>query len=213
MLEPELVFLLIFSINNVKEYKEIIGIDLDEQVIESTRNNFKQGNIHFQKMNSEQLSFDNDSFDTVCISNSLHHLADINMTLQEMLRVLKPGGLFMFCDEQNEKQLIHVYLHHLRAEIETILGATHNNTFKKQELINIAQGLKLKDLVYFEYRNTWFDKNMKAGPMLQMYKGIVEKLKGHAKYSFYDEQLQKLSQRTYDIGIEFATLLMILGRK
>ena len=46
-------------------------------------------------MNAENLQFEDESFDTVCIPHSLHHLASINKVLAEMKRVLKKYGNFI----------------------------------------------------------------------------------------------------------------------
>jgi len=46
-------------------------------------------------MNGNLLAFKNDTFSTVAISNSLHHLNNPDDILQEMLRTLCPGGHFI----------------------------------------------------------------------------------------------------------------------
>lgn len=62
-------------------------------------------------MNGNLLAFKKDTFSTVAISNSLHHLNTPEDILQEMLRTLCPGGNFiimeMFRDgDQTKSQLV-----------------------------------------------------------------------------------------------------------
>jgi ubiquinone/menaquinone biosynthesis C-methylase UbiE len=53
---------------NLKDYHEIVGIDINEPAIENAREALGQGNIRFLMMNAECLEFEDESFDTVCIS-------------------------------------------------------------------------------------------------------------------------------------------------
>jgi ubiquinone/menaquinone biosynthesis C-methylase UbiE len=74
-------------------------------------------------MDAERLCFEDDSFDTVAISASLRHLSHIQRVLDEMVRVLKPGGHFiaaeMHRDGQTEAELTSVYLHQWVAQVDT----------------------------------------------------------------------------------------------
>jgi ubiquinone/menaquinone biosynthesis C-methylase UbiE len=55
-------------------------------------------NFKFIIASGEELPFDNDSFDTVVVSYSLCTIPDAKKALEEMRRVLKPTGLFLFCE-------------------------------------------------------------------------------------------------------------------
>jgi ubiquinone/menaquinone biosynthesis C-methylase UbiE len=168
-------------------------------------------------MSGERLLYPDSSFDTVSISNSLHHLPDIKKTLNEMLRVLKPGGLFiineLFCDGQNEKQLSHVLLHHLQAEVDTLLGIPHDKTFEKQKILDIAGNMGLVGLRSFVHENEMFNKYVQADKFTERYRGFVERLKGHPQYDRYAAELDALVGRLKSTGVEFASQLMILGNK
>ena len=76
--------------------------------------------IDFVKMDAQEMTFADASFDTVCIANSLHHVADLRRVLAEMARVLRPKGRFivaeMYCDGQTDPQMTHVLLHHWWAQ-------------------------------------------------------------------------------------------------
>ena len=55
--------------------------------------NFK--NISWYKAKAEKLPFKNNTFNFYTISYGIRNVSDINLTLKEALRVLKPGGRFM----------------------------------------------------------------------------------------------------------------------
>jgi ubiquinone/menaquinone biosynthesis C-methylase UbiE len=48
---------------------------------------------------AERLPFDDNAFDVVVGHAVLHHIPDLDQTMREILRVLKPGGRFVFAGE------------------------------------------------------------------------------------------------------------------
>ena len=71
----------------------IIGIDISLKGLERSKESLEKiDDILTACMNSSEMAFFNGSFDMVCISNSLHHMARLDDTLNEMMRTLKPGG-------------------------------------------------------------------------------------------------------------------------
>ena len=139
----------------LKDYDSFVGIDCSEEDVESGKKRFEDQPVEIMKMNAEGLDFENNSFDTVCISHSLHHLNRIEKVLAEMKRVLKTDGHFilqeMFCNgEQTEAQRTDILQHHWDAEIDSLLGDTHNKTLTKQKIKDIVSRLGLKEVEEFE---------------------------------------------------------------
>lgn len=205
-----------------KDYSEIIGIDCSERAIEYAKKRFNAKEINFYKMDADSMLFEDNTFDTVCISNTLHHLKDgtITMVFKEMNRVLKPGGLFiiceMYCDNQNEKQMSHVLLHHLSAEIGRINGEIHNNTYKRNEIIEIARNKGLNIIDTWDYVE---EDEVEPIPAEEI-EGIIgsfekklQELKEHTEYNSLNEKLNALKKRLYEVGIEGAIELVILAQK
>ena len=104
------------------DFKSAVGIDVLNSSITSCEANFNDERISFVKMNALNMDFEDNSFDVVSLSNSLHHLLDIEDTLKEMERVLAPGGVIIICEminnNLNKKQKSHLQLHHFAAEID-----------------------------------------------------------------------------------------------
>ncbi len=101
-------------------------------------------------MDGGLLGFKNNTFDTVAISNSLHHLKDPGIILREMSRTLVPDGHFiireMFCDgDQTPAQKTHTLLHNWWAAIDTLNNVTHNQVFTEEALKNLAKSIDLTD--------------------------------------------------------------------
>jgi SAM-dependent methyltransferase len=70
------------------------GVDLTDAAIELARKRFELFGLKgdFQVADAENLEFPNESFDVVYSHGVLHHTPDINAAVQEIHRVLKPGG-------------------------------------------------------------------------------------------------------------------------
>ena len=74
---------------------EFHGIDLSEGMLDVARRNAEArgiGNVHFTRMDAENLDYPEDMFDVVISNMSLQFFPDKLKALKEMLRVLKPGG-------------------------------------------------------------------------------------------------------------------------
>jgi ubiquinone/menaquinone biosynthesis C-methylase UbiE len=204
---------------NLKDYTEIIGIDMNDIALEKAKDTFKDENIEFIKMDAENINFKDNTFDVVCLSNSIHHLPNIQKVFNEMKRVLKPGGYFiiqeMFCDNQNETQMTHVHFHHFNAEVQTLLGGYHNKTLKKQEILDLGNSLKLENLIEFECiyekENSMNDEELKG--MLEAVDNCVEKTKDFSQYESYKAKAQVIKEMLCSIGIASATELVIIGNK
>ncbi|PIT98023.1 MAG: hypothetical protein COT71_02940 [Candidatus Andersenbacteria bacterium CG10_big_fil_rev_8_21_14_0_10_54_11] len=55
--------------------------------------------LKFQQADVLHLPFDRESFDIAVALHMLHHLDDVPLALQQMLRVLRPGGLIGLTDD------------------------------------------------------------------------------------------------------------------
>lgn len=60
-----------------------------------------QHQMEYASQPSESMSFADASFDIVCSFNSLDHVADVDRTIAEIKRVLRPRGLFLLLVEVN----------------------------------------------------------------------------------------------------------------
>ncbi|MDD3107368.1 MAG: class I SAM-dependent methyltransferase [Bacilli bacterium] len=129
-------------LNITNDFKEIIGIDTSKRMLNRAQTNFtKFVFVRFEIADANKLPYDDATFDIVCLSNSLHHLNNIISIFTEMRRVLRPNGIIiineMVKDGLSKAQISHMMLHHFSAEIDRRLQMTHNETYTKQEIIEI----------------------------------------------------------------------------
>ena len=67
-------------------------------MLEEGRKRIKKGNVSFYKQNAESLSFANNSYDKYLVSFCLRNISDIDKSLKEAFRILKPGGQYVAKD-------------------------------------------------------------------------------------------------------------------
>lgn len=203
----------------LRDYVEIIGIDADERNLEAARKNVVAENVSFQRMDAVRLGFGDGTFDTVAISNSLHHMSGPGQVLTEMKRVLKPGGIFifreMYRDDQAEPQMTHVLFHLLRAEIDTLKGITHRRTYLRQELMNIVHRLQLQHPDIFDIGAGDADpKDAEArDQMLRLVDLILAHPADYRNDQRFKARAEELKLRVKEVGFLPANQLAVIGWK
>lgn len=76
---------------------EYVGLDLSEKMLEVATGKNIPGATFVQGY-SDALPYDDESFDIVTCVQSFHHYPKQDAAMQEALRVLKPGGLYILSD-------------------------------------------------------------------------------------------------------------------
>ena len=80
----------------VNSQGEVFNVDPNKKMLEQGKRQLKKFNNISWKVNSaENLSFSSNYFDYYTISFGLRNTKDINKSLKEAYRVLKPGGRFL----------------------------------------------------------------------------------------------------------------------
>lgn len=203
----------------VPGYDEIVGIDTKDRAIEAAQKAFEQPNIRFEQMDAAHMVFEDASFDVVCIANSLHHMADLPTVLSEMQRVLKPDGHLviseMYRDNQTEAQLTHVKLHHWWGDVDRTMGVPHNETYTRQQIVDLVGGLNLCDVAFYDYAD--LDADPKAEETVQYLDKAIDMYMQRAESASNKDALRQhgemLRERVHRVGYHSATTLIAVGCK
>ena len=78
--------------------RRIIGIDLCHTSVRICRTNHRDRNIAFLTGDAQRLPFRDASFEVVINVESSHAYASMAEFLEEVHRILRPGGIFVFAD-------------------------------------------------------------------------------------------------------------------
>ena len=76
---------------------EFTGLDLSPEMIKQAENKTIKKS-KFVEGRSDELPFENETFDIVTCSQSFHHYPETDKPMQEARRVLKQGGLYILSD-------------------------------------------------------------------------------------------------------------------
>jgi ubiquinone/menaquinone biosynthesis C-methylase UbiE len=89
----------------------IVGLDLSPELLAKARARLGDvASVSLQRGNAEALPFATASFDVVYGSSVLHHL-DLDRALQEVFRVLRPGGRCVFAEPNILNPQVAVMFH------------------------------------------------------------------------------------------------------
>lgn len=71
------------------------GLDLDEGAIRTARRRYRRQNLKFVAADCCNMPFEDGSFDAVTANEMIEHIEDHDAFIDEVKRVLQPGGMFM----------------------------------------------------------------------------------------------------------------------
>lgn len=196
---------------------KITGIDPNVESLNQAIQ--KYADVTFSEMTGEKLDYENDSFDVASISMALHHLPDVSTTLKEMQRVVKPGGWIivneLFSDNLNPAQEVHKMYHHFRSSIDRLIGVSHNETFKKEEILNLVENSGIEILYHFEFNKAG---NLITGPedieeRVEKMGQMLEPVKNFPEYEVLKPKIGEFRELVTKNGFQPATKVVVVGQK
>ncbi len=123
-----------------EQAKKVIGIDYDPQAVNYAASLYKKGNLSFELANAEALPCADQSVDVVVSLETIEHLPHPEKFVQEVIRVLKPKGVF-YVSTPNDDEYIEGNTFHL-------------HEFRFKELHELMQ--KYFKHTHYYYQGTWY---------------------------------------------------------
>ena len=195
---------------------KITGIDPNSEAIKEGSEKFPD--VQFIKMGAEDIDFLDGYFDVATISMALHHLPDIEKSLAEMQRVVKSGGWIivneLFSDNLNPAQKVQKMYHHLGSEIDRILGISHNETFKKDEILRLVTDSGIDIQFHFEFtkEENLISTNGELEERVEKIKVRLESIKEYSEYKLLKPQIEEFRTSAKKFGFQSATRVVVVGK-
>jgi len=205
-------------IESFDTYSEAVGIDLSEERITEARKAGDDGLV-YEVMDATKLRYPDGYFDTVAIRHSLHHLADIPSVLNEMMRVLRPGGLCIVCEvyqaPKTERENSQRHLHHWWNAVARYRGESHNETFTRPEILKLIEPLNLTEPQESDFCEEYEpDQSTRVlGQMLSHTESDIAKLRQGGGPEELIRQGVELVARFGRLGFTNESLIYVIGRK
>lgn len=108
------------------KYKQVIGVDFSKSMLNFAKEKSTQ-NIQWIEADAYKLPFDDESIDVIYSNLMIQWCNPLSDLLKEMVRVLKPGGLFIF------NTLVEGTLHELKSSWKQVDDEPHVIDFQPRD--------------------------------------------------------------------------------
>jgi len=128
---------------------EITGLDISEAMIEIAKRNAKDADaeVEFRLGDAANMPFEDNTFDFIVSSGSLHHWKDLVRVFNEMHRTLKTKGKVLICDVRRDASKEE--LNKIAEKVDSLImrwGLRHSikESYIKEEIVDLIAKTKFK---------------------------------------------------------------------
>jgi ubiquinone/menaquinone biosynthesis C-methylase UbiE len=133
---------------------EVVAFDLAPEMIAKAKKRSDElglSNVRFKVGLAEEMPFPNGYFDVVVTRLTLHHFLSPNKAVEEVIRVLKTGGIFVVADIITSEKEIDARIHNA---LETLRDPSHVRALSQLELKGLLGSVKMKIVA----KDTWVNE-------------------------------------------------------
>lgn len=203
-----------------QDYSEIIGIDIVDYLLEMDESAFESNpKIKWMDLDVLETTFPKNSFDIISLSNTLHHIKDIKSMFNQMVEMLKPGGIIILSElissnDLSEKQISHQLLHSFAAKIDHELNKVHSQIFSKE---NVMQAIEMYSPLpvdaIWELETKSFDEEITLEDLYRLVDGLLKNVKDSSKFEQYKEEALEIKDYLKENGFSFSTTICVILKK
>ncbi len=194
---------------------EIIGTDISETMVETAREEAEArgiGNTAFERMDAEELAYEDGGFDTALNALGLMYVPNTLKAIQEMHRVLRPGGRAVAAvwgqrDRCGWAESFHIVDARVTSEVCPLfflLGTkdTLRRRFEKAGFTDVAVD-RINTILHYDSPEEVYGAAFEGGPMALAYSRFDEPTRNdvHSEYLTSIESFR--TGKTYDLPGEF----------
>jgi ubiquinone/menaquinone biosynthesis C-methylase UbiE len=196
-----------FVIGSFHTWKSAAGIDIDPESLQVAAKLFSNTPVILIQGSALNMPFTDHYFDTVTLSNALHHIETLAPLFAEAGRVCNARGLIVINEMLNESystlQESYMAYHRFIAEVDNQLGHFHREPFNLKELLSLIKNSGLDLIEYFIHEETTGDylKREETEAMSERVRKKVQLLRGSDYYYFYENKSREIINRLVNTGV------------
>ena len=161
--------------------KSVKGIDICRKAIDFCKQHYFIKHLSFCYGNALNLPCENDSFDAVINIESSHRYADMAQFLQEVYRVLKHGGYFLFADLRYQQSIANLKNRFKNAGLKIIKEETITQNVVKALRLDHERRIELVERLAPRFFHR-FSKEFAGTKETALYKSLVSGKKEYLHY-------------------------------
>ncbi len=181
----------------------VCGIDLTESMVSLANKNYPdKKKFRFSQADVEKMEFEDNTFDLVTARMSFHHVDRCDKGLEEVFRVLKPGGRFVLCEGVPPD-------HRVRNRYKEIFALKEErHTFSEAELINLLDnaGFIRQELRPFFMRQNSLQNWLSNGAVDEDAYALIWRL--HVEADDYFKMVYNMVETEEDVLMDWKFILL-----
>jgi ubiquinone/menaquinone biosynthesis C-methylase UbiE len=196
-----------FALSSFRTWKSAAGIDIDSDTLRIANSELSAYPVILIHGSALALPFVSQYFDTITLSNTLHHIDALPALFAETVRVCQNKGLIVINEMLNETHSLvqesYMIYHRFIAEVDNQLGRFHREPFTFRELQAIIKNSTLTQLDCFVHEETTGDclKHEEITAMTERLRKKVQQLRGTDFYYFYENKAKDIIRRLEETGV------------
>ncbi len=140
---------LLYRLASSSPKARLVGLDLVPEMLAIARRRLPSG-LELREGSAEQLPFEDEQFDLVVSCNMFHYIRHPKRAIQEMLRVLRPGGQLLitdWCDDYIACCVCDLYLR--------LFNRAHFKTYGAKECGRLLREAGVAEVKVERFKISW----------------------------------------------------------
>jgi len=133
--------------------QKVVVSDLNQEMLNEGKKKLNNPNISWIQPNAENLPFEDNSFDYCTISFGIRNITNIQKSLDEIFRILKPGGKFICLEFSNVeapiiKQIYNIYSFKVIPNMGALVAGNKNAyTYLVESIRNFPKAIHFAEMI------------------------------------------------------------------
>lgn len=175
---------------------QVDGVDINERFVADANARFaSQENLAFHHIDDHRLPFADDTFDRAICKNVLEYVPDLQASLTEVRRVLKPGGRLQVIDSDWGFVVVQPWHKKTVDEFFAAASAAFNEPYIGRRIAGDLSGLGFKEVTVT--LSPFVDQSGRGLHVLRNMAGYIETF-GSMPKAQVDELLAQVEQALHD---------------